>query len=977
MRIALITLSILLNMAVLAQKPSKKPNKTSFEQKIQIADKLFKEGKTIEALQSYNIARILAGADNAKHTVVDKRIEAVFKAIEQQKEEAIKNEQKAKLAEATAKKSEIRARIATNNATALYWSAEANKYNPIQSIRLLEKAYTKTNDTNVLQTIKDQINTIFNQSNNHQWREINRFFSFQDFLDSKNEIIKFNRENISKIVINGAFSDTKDSRFVIKGEDFIRTQYSSDGKWVVAYYKDNSCKIFSSSTKTIPSFLKESKRILFASFSNDSKLLVTTDESNLTKVWGVDTGNILDIFEYNNVYEVSFSPKNEWLIIKKYDNGSYTTLILKDLLETRSGLSDIFKINDLEYTLVVRNIQTTNEMKFLGSEKGIKHISFSSDNQWLITIDKINTIKIWNIVTGKLVNFLMKDKNINDAFFSPDGKWIVTTDKSNNIKILELATGEQLGFLMNEKDINKVIFSADSKWLLTKNEKQYRIWEVETGRLHNFLDDEKKMKSVMFSVDSKWLITQDKDKITKVWELGTDKEAEFLKEETNIEDILFSLDGKLLLTKGKMIKIWEIAEKIDYNLFSDEQNINDISFSPDSKWLITRDENLNPKVWSVDKGQQADFLKKEATISGATFSPDSKWLITRDKNLNPKVWSVDKRQQVDFLKEKTTISDATFSPDSKWLVTTDSSDIVKVWLVEKGQQAAFLKEEATITDATFSPDSKWLVTTDTSDIVTVWSVDKGQQVAFLKEEATITDATFSPDSKWLITTDHNQNAKVWSVEKWIMYDFLRQEKKVYHPTFSPNSKLLVTRGDIVGGFFKIWSVENGMLYNFLKDEKNIIDGTFSQDTKWLLTTYYLSRGIAKIWSVEKGIQADFIKDEKNISSVIFSQDSKLLSISTNHQVKTYEIATGKLIQTLWLNKIPTQVDIIDNRYLYVTVGKAIVKTDLQTQQGNLMSYGDGEPLNYKFEEIQAWIKVFGDKYLLPLDEELKKKYGVD
>jgi hypothetical protein len=106
---------------------------------------------------------------------------------------------------------------------------------------------------------------------------------------------------------------------------------------------------------------------------------------------------------------------------------------------------------------------------------------------------------------------------------------------------------------------------------------------------------------------------------------------------------------------------------------------------------------------------------------------------------------------------------------------------------------------------------------------------------------------------------------------------------------------------------------------------------------------------------------------------MFISDTKQL----NKKVKTYETATGKLIQTLWLNKVPTQVQIIDNRYLYVTVGKAIVKADLQTQQGNLMSYGDGEELDYHYEEIQEWIKVFGDKYLLPLDEEIKKKYGID
>jgi hypothetical protein len=40
-----------------------------------------------------------------------------------------------------------------------------------------------------------------------------------------------------------------------------------------------------------------------------------------------------------------------------------------------------------------------------------------------------------------------------------------------------------------------------------------------------------------------------------------------------------------------------------------------------------------------------------------------------------------------------------------------------------------------------------------------------------------------------------------------------------------------------------------------------------------------------------------------------------------------------------------------------------------------MSFGDGEELDYEYDEIVEWKKVFGDKYLLPLDEELKKNMG--
>ncbi len=213
------------------------------------------------------------------------------------------------------------------------------------------------------------------------------------------------------------------------------------------------------------------------------------------------------------------------------------------------------------------------------------------------------------------------------------------------------------------------------------------------------------------------------------------------------------------------------------------------------------------------------------------------------------------------------------------------------------------------------------------------------------------------------------------MEKEIQANFLKEEKNIHKANFSPDSKwLIITNNNFTD---KVWSVEKEIQANFLKEEKNIDAATFSPDSKWLVTKHgEFPDYTAKVWSVEKEILHDFLKEEATIRDATFSPDSKLLSIITQHQVKTYETTTGKLIQWLWLNKKPTQVDIIDNRYLYVTVGKAIVKTNLETQRGNIMSFGDGEKLDYEYDEIVEWKKVFGKQYLLPLDEEIKNKYGI-
>ena len=66
-----------------------------YEQTKNKAYSLYKKGKIGEALKGYNVARILAGTDKSKNDIIDKDVDSVFKAIDKQKEDAIKSKKKA------------------------------------------------------------------------------------------------------------------------------------------------------------------------------------------------------------------------------------------------------------------------------------------------------------------------------------------------------------------------------------------------------------------------------------------------------------------------------------------------------------------------------------------------------------------------------------------------------------------------------------------------------------------------------------------------------------------------------------------------------------------------------------------------------------------------------------------------------------------------------------------------------------------
>ncbi|MEA5140192.1 WD40 repeat domain-containing protein [Arcicella rigui] len=623
------------------------------------------------------------------------------------------------------------------------------------------------------------------------------------------------------------------------------------------------------------------------------------------------------------------------------------------------------KINPIQgLRLLEKAITKTNDTNILRTIKEATEAIFQQSNkhQWL---EKGRAYTIESLEKKLSISSQEKD---NEA---SKNKWEVI-NYNDGVQLLERTTGRSYNFPAGEKAVSDSKFSFDGKWLLTRNvHYEHKLWDISTEQIPIFFQSEKHISSADFSPNSKWVITKKANGEYKLWEIATGKTFEFLKEERGIVFLEFSKEDTFVVTKnGKgEYKQWKLVNPNITAFITEDKNIISSLFSSDNKLLVIqyeKDPEDEAKVYDISTGKTPQSLINE-NINTATFSPNNQWIVTKS-NEQSKLWEISKGRNSDIFSNEKEINSVTFSQDSKWLITTNNQS--KVWEIKTGKIPAFLSDEKNIYQAAFSTDGKWVVTINKENQTKIWEMSTGKVRDFPLGEKNIYDISFSPNNKWLMV-NINGDYKIYNTITGKAPVFINNVNEMRYVKFSPDGKwLLIQTNDLCN----LWNMVTEQISIYPLVDKTIRSATFSPDSKWLIITD--DNLNAKIWSVEKGIQAEFLKDEKKISNAIFSKDSKILSIITNHKVKTYKVSTGELIQTLWLNKKPTEVQIIDNRYLYVTVGKAIVKTDLQTQKGNLMSFGDGERLDYKYEEIQEWIKVFGDKYLLPLDEEIKKKYSI-
>jgi WD40 repeat protein len=449
--------------------------------------------------------------------------------------------------------------------------------------------------------------------------------------------------------------------------------------------------------------------------------------------------------------------------------------------------------------------------------------------------------------------------------------------------------------------------------------------------------------------------------------------------------------------------------------------------SDDSKWIVTIDENAKAEVWDIEKGISKHYLKKE-TIHKASFSPNSQWLVTTDttKDIHThKIWDIDKGTKNHEFKSDTTISDKPlskyFSKDGRWFEEKPRKNLSKIRDLDNKK---YLFEEP-LSDVSFSSDSQWIAVISGNKEAKLWNVKSNVdiqecEISYLKGKS-VEGISFSPDSRWLITKYNRQNrANIWSLKDFQKPSFLNNET-FYAPYFSPNDKWLVTRNgsntenctskvwdmskcvmilndtlpdvefspdnqwlvnkkSLTGDYFQleVWDITNKSRKDFLQNEKDLYRYSFSPDSSWLISKH---KNFSKIWDLKTGQQIHKFSNTsdslKSIVKIEISNDCQWVFIlDKNNRAKIWNTQKER-----WYDFLQGERDIriakffSNNELLLTKDDFGVVKIWTLASKGNDAKKAF-EKIENDIKKIQEWIRIFGDKYLLPLDEELKKKYGI-
>jgi len=181
-------------------------------------------------------------------------------------------------------------------------------------------------------------------------------------------------------------------------------------------------------------------------FSSDSKMLLVTDFDDITRVWDVESGQVLRLFSGNNPGQspAIFSPGGtlvaidggmSWWNISTGEQLNFPLEMNGSVMSFSADGSLVAMANNGK-TVKVWNVLTQQVVNsFSGHTDQVISLAFSPDNKLLLSGSADKTARLWDISTGQLVRVLSgHTAAVTSVFFTPDGKKIITTSLDRTVR---------------------------------------------------------------------------------------------------------------------------------------------------------------------------------------------------------------------------------------------------------------------------------------------------------------------------------------------------------------------------------------------------------------------------------------------------------------------------------------------------------------------------------------------------------------
>lgn len=644
--------------------------------------------------------------------------------------------------------------------------------------------------------------------------------------------------------------------------------------------------------------------ITSGAFSPDGTRFVTASEDGTARVWDVQTGSELSIFQGHRSDALS-QPYRFLDLRRKITSVSFSP----DGTRVATGSWD--------QTVRVWDAQTGGQIVVVNAGNTVVNsVSFSPDGLHILVASK-DAATVWDAHTGaEIAALVVQDGDVRSASFSPDGSRVVTASTGHTARVWNAQTGAMIAvFDKHAGPITCASFSRDGRRIVTGSEdNSARVWDSRTGaEITAFTTHDGPVTAASFSPDGGLVVTASEDHSARVWDAQTGVEiAPLLGHGDGILSVSFSPDGTRVVTASKdgATALWDAQSGFMIAALSERAGrLKFALFSPDGTRIVTAYEDGTARLWDAVSGLVAAVLKgHSAGLLSASFSPDGGQVVTASEDHSARVWDAQTGAEIaPLLGHGGDIRSASFSPDGTKVATSSDDGTARIWNAQTGAQIFALQTlKAPVTTASFSPDGRRVITASLDGAATIWDAGTGAAVVSLGGLlGRVFSASFNHDGSQVITASEDGQARLWNPVTGAEFATLRAShgNRYVSASFSPDGAKVVTTGGEDAA--RVWDAKSGRELATLKGHGAIASAaSFSPDgTRVVAVSYSNASGL---WDAETGEEIAPLQGHRaHLVSASFSPDgTRVLTASRDGSARLWDARTGIPIATLAEHEMP-------------------------------------------------------------------------
>jgi WD40 repeat protein len=336
-----------------------------------------------------------------------------------------------------------------------------------------------------------------------------------------------------------------------------------------------------------------------------------------------------------------------------------------------------------------------------GHEKPVVGLSFSADNEYLLSQEASGKLRIWS-ARGEDPSVLSGHESyVYDVRFSPDGHrvysagWDAYVDADGAIRVWDATTREAIAaFGGRDRCAYSLSVFPDGSKILTAGGQAGQewlggdlcVWSADTGELLETHPGSFRRASL--SPDGRRAAATDLNGTMTVLELEDGRRLfeNPVTKDGHIELApAFSPDGRYLVGPdgdGTVLTIWETQEFRKVRTLRGHQGfIAAVAFSPDGEKIVTGSHDLSFIVWDAATGTQLGVQSGHGDeVLSVAFDPAGERILTGGRDLSVRIWDADSLEEmVRLAGHRSYVIGMAVEPRTRAVASASGDGTVRLW----------------------------------------------------------------------------------------------------------------------------------------------------------------------------------------------------------------------------------------------------------------------------------------------------------